>query len=137
MNSRSTKIGLTSGGIASLAALYYWVDPENTVLLPCPFHYLTGLHCPLCGSQRALHHLMHGELQLAFWTNPLLIAGILIAILFLVYRWINSGLGQPSKIRLLSSEKLTYTSIGIIVLFWIARNLSIYPFELLSPEVFP
>ena len=40
-------------------------------LLPCPFHALTGLPCPLCGSTHALLALAHGDLRAAFGWNPL------------------------------------------------------------------
>ena len=43
--------------------LYSEFDPAGSVFWPkCPFHLLTGLECPGCGSQRAVHSLLNGDL---------------------------------------------------------------------------
>ncbi|MBO4596941.1 MAG: DUF2752 domain-containing protein [Bacteroidaceae bacterium] len=48
--------------IAALLALYYVVDPSMAHFpIRCPLHELTGIQCPACGSQRALHAILHGE----------------------------------------------------------------------------
>lgn len=44
--------------------------------MPCPFHAITGLRCPGCGSQRALHALLHGDLSTTFKMNALWILAI-------------------------------------------------------------
>src|SRR6202046_5995717 len=47
-------------------------DPATTVFFPpCPLRYLTGWYCPGCGSLRALHQLLHGNLGQAWALNPL------------------------------------------------------------------
>src|SRR5579872_586117 len=49
-------------------------DPATSGLFPpCPLHYLTGWYCPGCGSLRAMHALLHGNLQQAWAMNPLTI----------------------------------------------------------------
>lgn len=64
----------------------YVADPEDAVWLPkCPLHALTGLDCPTCGSTRALHHILHGEVARGLAFNPaapvlwLLAAGVVMA----------------------------------------------------------
>lgn len=42
----------------------------------CPFKVLTGLQCPGCGSQRAIHALLHGDIAAAWRFNALLVAYI-------------------------------------------------------------
>ena len=44
-------------------------------MLLCPFHWLTGLNCPLCGGQRMVVELLHGHVTEAFWLNPGLAVG--------------------------------------------------------------
>ncbi|MBO4802879.1 MAG: DUF2752 domain-containing protein [Bacteroidaceae bacterium] len=44
-------------------------------MLPCPFHFLTGLDCPFCGAQRMVLALLHGQVSEAFWLNPGLAVG--------------------------------------------------------------
>lgn len=59
---------------AGAAALVYFVDPAaGAWFYPrCPLLTLTGLECPGCGSTRAVHRLLHGELGAALALNPLL-----------------------------------------------------------------
>src|SRR2546421_13112009 len=66
-----------AGGAAMVAfvvyALYHF-DPAITEVFPiCPFRYLTGYYCPGCGSLRALHQLLHGNLAAALGYNPLMV----------------------------------------------------------------
>ena len=62
-----------------LTALYYSgsscsIDPEYSAFIPkCPFRWFTGLDCPACGSQRAIHQLLHLNIKGAFGYNPFLI----------------------------------------------------------------
>ena len=42
-------------------------DPATSGMFPpCPVHYLTGWYCPGCGSLRAIHQLLHGNLRAAW-----------------------------------------------------------------------
>lgn len=70
------RIVLAVLGLAVLIALYVF-DPETSKgFLPCPFHWLTGLDCPGCGSQRAMHDLLHGRVAEAFGHNAALVCAI-------------------------------------------------------------
>ena len=52
-------------------------DPATTWWFPsCPFHAFTGWLCPLCGSLRAVHALLHGFPAAAFALNPLTTVGL-------------------------------------------------------------
>lgn len=60
-------------------------------MLTCPFHWLTGLNCPLCGAQRMVLSLLHGHVAEAFWLNPGLFVGLpLIGLWWLWRREITS-----------------------------------------------
>src|SRR5258708_25879013 len=55
---RLTVVALALAAPLALLAVF---DPASTWWLPsCPFHALTGWLCPLCGSLRAVHALLHG-----------------------------------------------------------------------------
>lgn len=108
-------------------------DPAlSGVFPPCPIHYLTGLYCPGCGSLRAMHALLQGDLMHAWAMNPLTV----LLLPFLTYGLISEmllnlrgrGLPQPgfsaTQIRALCA---------VIVLFGIVRNLPLRPFSLLAP----
>jgi len=61
---------------ASIYALAGW-DPATTTWFPsCPFYAITGWQCPLCGSLRALHALLHGAPLAALTFNPLTVTGL-------------------------------------------------------------
>ena len=108
-------------------------DPGKSVLFPpCPFHTVTGYHCPGCGSLRSLHQLFHGNLRAAFELNPLMI----ISIPFLIYGFISEFM------RIFLDRPLAGTSLsalwiriilGVIIAFWILRNIPYYPFTVLAP----
>lgn len=52
------KIGLIL--IILLGIILFFVDPEYSAFIPkCPFRWFTGFDCPACGSQRAIHQLLH------------------------------------------------------------------------------
>ena len=108
-------------------------DPANSgIFPPCPVHYLTGWYCPGCGSLRAIHALLHGNIHGAWAMNPLTI----VLLPFIAYGLISEtlvglrgrGLPQPR----LSSPAI-YSLGCVIVLFGVIRNLPMHPFSLLAP----
>lgn len=62
--------------IATICFLYYRFDPESGIFPRCVFKQMTGWDCPGCGSQRAVHALLHGEIARAWGYN----AGLFVAI---------------------------------------------------------
>lgn len=75
-----------------ILAIMIWLfigNPENpsATFLKCPFHQLTGLQCPLCGSQRAMHHLLHLRLEQAVACNPWLVAIGIYAAVYATGHW--------------------------------------------------
>jgi hypothetical protein len=67
---------LVSGVLLVLGA-YYWLDPAQYRIFPiCLLHHYTGLQCPGCGGQRAVHQLLHGDLLAAWHQNALLVLAL-------------------------------------------------------------
>ena len=64
------------GSVTVVLGVFYFVDPASGSLFTCPLNKLTGLLCPGCGSQRALHALLHGEALTAIKHNPLTSIGL-------------------------------------------------------------
>lgn len=57
-----------------IVVVYYYLDPSLIPWMPkCHFKLITGLDCPACGNQRALHSMLHGDWLLAWEYNPFLI----------------------------------------------------------------
>ena len=114
---------LTVGAIA-----LFVLEPGKSPFLPgCPFRALTGFTCPGCGTTRALHQLLHGNLLAAFQFNPLLILSLPF-LLYALLRYTNSVLrGQPINRNSLAA-KYIWALFGIVLFFWIFRNTPVYPF---------
>ena len=56
--------------------MFYLFDPEEMAVFPrCPFLLATGYECPGCGSQRAIHDMLHLDLKSAFSQNALIERG--------------------------------------------------------------
>lgn len=71
---RKIGLSLTIAIIFTAGMIYFLVDPARSGWIPkCPFHLLTGLDCPGCGSQRMIHALLHGDLAGAWQANPFLL----------------------------------------------------------------
>lgn len=116
-----------------LGILYYIYDPSEVAIFPsCPFHSLTGMYCPGCGSQRALHSLLHLDIQKTLSYNLLFIPMGLVVIY-------NTGIELYNTRANNKMKNLVYTTwfplviLAIVILFWIFRNLPYEPFTHLAP----
>jgi hypothetical protein len=116
------------------AICLYACDPAASNIYPiCPFHAVTGLHCPGCGTARAMHQLLHGNVWAAMRLNllavvllpPLAYGSLSIALRF-VGRKPLPGVFIPAS--------WIWTLLAVIILFWILRNVPCYPFSLLAPQ---
>ena len=101
--------GVLLGGAA---AILYRFDPAMVHFYPrCPFHALTGLQCPGCGTTRALHHLLHGDVAGAFRLNAMLF----VALPF-------SAIATASR-RLATHPLTGWTALALTIVWWIGRNV--------------
>lgn len=101
--------------------IYKYFDPAGYGFFPkCPSKLITGYDCPGCGSQRALHALLNGDLDAAFHYN----AFLFIAVPFLIiYAFVNFNSTKfPRLYKFLNSATIAWTSLVIIVIWWILRN---------------
>ena len=113
-----------------LAGLLYIFDPSVCkVFPPCPFYAITGFYCPGCGSQRALHDILHMDLTGAVANNLLVIPAILITVYQLMYLIIKF-----KHKNILYYNSTPWIILGIIIVFWILRNIPVYPLNLLAPS---
>jgi hypothetical protein len=122
-------VALVAGG-----ALLYSVDPGRVWWAPpCLFHRLTGLYCPGCGTGRALHKLFHADLAGALRLNPLMV----VVIPLLVYLVVRSSVRNRPGMRANPASLpfwLPWTILGMMVVYWVSRNIHAYPFTLLAPH---
>jgi len=115
-----------------LVLLRIYNPATSTFFPPCPLHYLTGWYCPGCGSLRAIHQLLQGNVRTAWAMNPLSM---------LLFPFLTYGLSREAISYLRGQASPQFAVPGawiralcaLIVLFGIARNLPFHPFDLLAP----
>ena len=103
------------------AVIYYVYDPATMPFPRCPFLMLTGWQCPGCGSQRAIHSLLHLDVAAAWQYNALLVASIPYVLLLAVVEW--CGRREGRLYRLLNSEVLIWSYFVLVVVWWVVRNI--------------
>jgi hypothetical protein len=113
-------------GLAAAALVaYFLLDPATNAIFPkCPFYVLTGLKCPGCGSQRALHALLHLQVGRAFRENPLLVISLpylLTALVFFLKKVKNEQWQAADD--LLFRGKAVKVVLFVVLAFWLLRNL--------------
>ena len=128
------KIGTALGLLTLLAFLYHCWNPAGASLFPqCLFYRATGYHCPGCGSQRAVHQLLHGELRQAAGHN-LLLALALPLLLYTGVVSLTNGLRKKATApSFLSSRTFLYCALAVVLAFWFLRNVPFAPFLSLAP----
>lgn len=115
-----------------LLLYFFWSPSEYSFFPKCPLHSLTGIYCPGCGSQRAMHQIIHGNIIEGLRHNYLiaLLAAVLLyqAILFVMHKLYNKSFYN------ILHQSLTIKIILVLILaFWLLRNLRYYPFTELAP----
>ena len=115
--------------LAGGAWILYRFNPATAAIYPpCPFHALTGMYCPGCGSLRATHEFLHGRIGAAFRLNPLLVLALpLLALIG------AAELRKPGRISRLPAWVI-WGILGVILAFWVLRNVPCYPFTGLAPH---
>ena len=120
-----------------LACAAFWLR-ENGVsrvswMPGCVFHRLTGLHCAGCGMTRAAYATLHGRLDEAFRFNPMgmvLLPVASVGVGIEILGWVR---GRALPFRLNVGKCGAWILVGIIVGFWLLRNIPAWPFSLLAP----
>ena len=122
-------IGACTAGVVLLRIF----DPATSgVFPPCPVHYLTGWYCPGCGSLRAVHQLLHGNLSAAWAMNPLTIVLLPFLTYGLIAWMVTETTGRRLPQPFLPAAWIRALGAAII-LFGIARNIPLHPLDLLAP----
>jgi hypothetical protein len=108
--------------IACACAMLFFFRPGSYAIYPvCHFYSLTGLHCPGCGSLRALHELLHGNLIEAVRLNALLLLCLTVFV-FLVARYVLAAVRRQRAFFTVRAVWL-WTFLCAAVAFSVLRNL--------------
>lgn len=120
---RRKAVGVALIALAALFAvcIYAKFDPETTPFPKCPFYWATGLKCPGCGSQRALHQLLHLHVGAAFGYNACLVLFIPVLLFLFSAELLRDK--APGYYRASRHPALGWTALGLILLWWVFRNI--------------
>ncbi len=119
--------------VITLGIFYFSVNPNTFIYTPkCPFHFLTGLHCPGCGTQRAFHEILHGNIWEGLQHNFLILFAFLILSYKLYVSYKSNSTSKPVK-NLLHHNAAPWLILALVLGFWILRNLPLEPFQILAP----
>jgi len=119
------KVGglVASGVVLSGLFLLYFLNPGDVKVFPrCVFFALTGYHCSGCGTLRATHCLLHGNVKEALAMNPLMVISLpFIGVMLLRPKWFSRSWIPP-------------VVFGVLLLYGVVRNIPAEPFLLLAPK---
>jgi hypothetical protein len=102
--------------------IYYALDPSSSSAFPqCSFLALTGYKCPGCGSQRAIHAMLHGDLAAAFRYNALLLISIPWIALCLFAE--SQRTRNPRLYLRLNAPLLILLYFAMVIIWWLLRNV--------------
>jgi hypothetical protein len=94
---------------AALVVLWVAAGHEELPRVLCPFRHLTGVPCVACGGTRALLALTRGELQAAFFWNPLVAVSAIAALAWLAYAAVVTLLRAPRlRVRLGARDRFLF-----------------------------
>ena len=119
-----------------LTLLYTHYNPtgENAYFPGCFFKEWTNLHCPVCGATRCLYAILHLDIEQALAWNPLFV----ILMPFLVFGALRTmytmWTGKTAPGYRLPAWATKYL-LGLILAYWILRNIPVYPLTLLAPHL--
>ena len=118
---------------AGVLSFVYLLDPETSNFYPpCPFLALTGFYCPGCGTLRALHQLTRGHPLAALDLNPLMVLLLPSIAYFLASHAMLAVTGRPLR-KFFVRPAWIWALLVVVLVYWLMRNLPVYPFVLLAP----
>lgn len=113
-------IAILLGLSAVLVAVYFFDPATESFFPPCPTNKITNLYCPGCGTLRALHALVHGDIGEAVSQNVLTVIFLPLIPVMMFF---------PSLFR---SAWIAYAIFALFVIFAVLRNME--QFSFLAPH---
>lgn len=103
---------------------YYFIDPlQKSFPIHCIWKDLTGSECPSCGTQRALHSLMHGEIMKALKYNCFFVISIPYAFLAVLCSWYNKKNIFDRIKSIIYDARTLRLYVLLYFLWWLTRNV--------------
>lgn len=107
--------------VIAAIAVYKFFDPMESSIFPkCVFYSVTGLKCPGCGTQRALHAMLAGNLAAAWHYNAFWVVMLPVIALLLGAEGLRKR--APRLYVAVNSKWVVAAVLVAVVAWWIARN---------------
>ena len=99
----------------------------------CLLFQFAGLHCPGCGATRAVAALLHGDVAQALAYNPLFVLALPL------FGWAGGSMAYEAwtgkrAYRVRWPDWSLKLLMVVLIAYWIARNLDLFPLSLLAPH---
>lgn len=124
---KGLKIGIGAAVIILIAAalyIFYTLDPAEQPLFPkCPFLLATGYECPGCGSQRAIHSLLHLDIGAALRYNAFMLLALPYIILGIYLEYFGGKKRFPQVGKIFFCRWSAVVVLAVIIAYWFLRNL--------------
>lgn len=118
------KLALTIFILGSIFFVFSYFNPaQHSFFYTCPIKNITGYQCSGCGSQRAIHHLLHLNFLEAFKLNPLFVVSLPFIVLGVGVKFWNFVFETQYRIKLFYNNNFIIGSILIVILYSILRNV--------------
>lgn len=131
---RGALLAFAAVGLVAGISLVATQPPNEASYYPrCQLHTATGLHCPGCGTTRALHSALNGRFEQALAYNAIalvvlpILGWALIHSLWVWFRNVPVPTGRSSPIW-------PWVIAAILLAYGVMRNLPWHPFTLLAPH---
>ncbi|HJE40152.1 MAG: DUF2752 domain-containing protein [Candidatus Amulumruptor caecigallinarius] len=105
----------------TLIVIYGLVNPESRFFPKCMFLVVTGWKCPGCGSQRAIHALLNGDVGAAWGYNALLVSFIPLVAVMVIASLVR--LRRPGFYNFVNSRWIIWSVFVVVVGWGIVRNV--------------
>lgn len=106
--------------VPGLTLLYLYNPEEVSFFPPCMSKLITHYDCPGCGTTRALHNLLHGNIAAAWHYNRFLF----VAVPFVIFLAAGMYSRPGSRLRRASEWRwLAPLTLVVVVAWWVLRNV--------------
>ncbi len=114
-------------------SLYFFINPSEYNFFPkCPLYSYTGIYCAGCGSQRAIHQIINGNILTGIRHNYLLI--LVFAVLsYKAGLFVLNTIFNKTYSDIFHRSLVTKVILVLVLLFWALRNINLFPFTELAP----